>query len=519
MPSNNSQEHIRQRLFQNSALMMICQFVTTAAALIVVPFIIGHLGLDGYGMWESILAVSMLIAMFQTAIRGTLLWKISGAYGADNQLEVKRLVRLGVSATLTTCVLVIPLVWLGCHWVVQLINVPPEFAEVGAWILLGVVALVMFSGINETLGAAVSGYQRAGLTTVIQSVALMGRYLVAILGLLLGWQLWSLLAGLAAGFLIQAVGLYAAALKVCGRLSLLPAIPTRVEVKSMWCYAGFMMVGSVSSALRDQTDKVILAAFASPVWAGYYGIAARLAALVRLVCVFFYVPTTAAAGALHAAKDWAGVRRLYTSVITVMSVFCGAVALLVAALYDRILILWIGKTIPEVAPILFLLLFGSTVAIILAGTGSSLCKGIGRLEIETRYIILNLILNAILTVVLVVWVGAIGTVIASAASWAISSVVFVVLLHRMVDLPVAATRRAVSVLAIVITLAPVARLMLWYVPPSADRVSALISAIGFGAALILVYSVLVLALKIISVDVLRRACLRVRVAWHYSMRV
>jgi O-antigen/teichoic acid export membrane protein len=510
MPDNNSREHIRRRLYQNSAVTLACQLVTTVAALIIVPFIIGTLGIDGYGIWESVLAASMLIAMFQTAIRGTLLWKISGAYGANNERQVRRLVRLGVSATLTFCLPVIPLAWLGRDWVVQLINIPPEFTGVGAWILVGVVTLVMFSGINETLGAAVSGYQRAGLTTVIQSVAIMGRYLVAILALLLGWQLWSLLAGLAAGFLIQAIGLYAAASRVCGRLSLVPAIPTRGEVKSMSSYAAFMMVGSVSSALRDQTDKVILAAFASPVWAGYYGIAARLAALVRLVCGFFYVPTTAAAGALHAANDWAGVRRLYATVITVMSVFCGAVVVLVAALYDRILILWIGKTIPEVAPMLFLLLFGSTVAVVLTGTGSSVCKGIGRLEIETSYIVLNLVLNAILTVVLVVWIGAMGTVISSAASWAIGSVVFVALLHRMVDLPAAATRRAALVLAIVLFLAPVARLMLCYLPPSADRVQALISAAGFGAALILVYAVLVLALKIISVQTLRHSWLRVR---------
>ena len=61
--------------------------------------------------------------------------------------------------------------------------------------------------------------------------------------------------------------------------------------------------------------------------------------------------------------------------------------------------------IPEAAPIPSPLLGGNTVAVILTGPGTALCKGIGRVGIETVYVMINLTLNLTLTVLLVIWVG------------------------------------------------------------------------------------------------------------------
>ena len=148
---------------------------------------------------------------------------------------------------------------------------------------------------------------------------------------------------------------------------------------------------------------------------------------------------------------------------------------------------------------LFWMLFGSTFAVMLTGTGSSLCKGIGRVEIETIYILLSLILNVILKVVLVLSLGPIGTVISSALSWAIASVVFAVLLHRSIHLlPVEATRRVIPAMASVAILVALARLASFYLPPGPSRLNALISGAGFGAALMVGYCLLAVALGVIT---------------------
>ena len=106
----------------------------------------------------------------------------------------------------------------------------------------------------------------------------------------------------------------------------------------------------------------------------------------------------------------------------VFPVAAGLVSVLVLSLYDRLTVFWLGRSVPGIAPILFLVVAGNAIAVILTGSGTSICKGVGKLEIETIYVVTGLILNIILTITLVLAVGAIGTVIASTVSWSIGAV-------------------------------------------------------------------------------------------------
>ena len=71
----------------------------------------------------------------------------------------------------------------------------------------------------------------------------------------------------------------------------------------------------------------------------------------------------------------------------VMPFLGGAFVVLVASTYDRLLMIWIGQSIPQVGPILFILLAGNIIAIALTGVGTSLCRGMGKVSIETSYIV------------------------------------------------------------------------------------------------------------------------------------
>ena len=195
-------------------------------------------------------------------------------------------------------------------------------------------------------------------------------------------------------------------------------------------YSGLVTVGSVAAALRDQTDKVILASLASPAWVAYYGIAARLCGLVMEIISFFYLPILTAVGALNAMGDWDGVRRLYSRLMAIVSSLTGLVVVVVAGLADRLVVLWIGHPIPQVTILLWLLITGSASAAMLTGPGTAICRGCGRVEIETTYLAFNLVLNLVLTVSLVLLIGPIGTAVATGSTWALSSILFLFVLHK-----------------------------------------------------------------------------------------
>ena len=115
-------------------------------------------------------------------------------------------------------------------------------------------------------------------------------------------------------------------------------------------------------------------------------------------------------------------------------------------LSDPLILLWIGAPVPEAPTILRILAAGSLVAVAITGPGTAICKGIGRPDIELRYVVVSLLVNVVLTAGLVLTIGPIGTVAASSASWALGALYFAVLVHRALKLPRAPTRMAAATL-------------------------------------------------------------------------
>lgn len=493
-----SRTQIERQFLANSGLIIAARIITAALAFVTVPVLVSRFGVAGYGTWEALFALSSLASIFQAGVAGTVVWRVSHAFSQGDTDEIRRVARLGAGATWVVLALLWPVAWFLRGPIIQFLRVPPELQQVATDMLPFVVALVLLGGLCETLEGVVSGCQRTGLVNVIGAGAQILNYSVVILLTLFGAGLWSLVVGQAVGFVSRLAGAGAVAWSLSGPVSIVPLLPRRDDL-AMARYSGLLTVSSVAAVLRDQTDKVILASLASPSWVGYYGMAARLAALVMEILRPLYSPLLTAAGALNANGDWAGVARLYSRSMTMVSVLTGLVLVLVAGLADYLVILWIGYPIPEVTWLLWLLITGRAAAAVLTGPGTAICRGSGRAGIETTYLAVNLVLNVVLTVWLVLWIGPAGTAVATGASWALASLLFIVLLHRRLDLPTDASRRAG---ALALLAAGVAVAVYWTstaLGSPADRDQALWLVVLLGTAGGLVYAGLTFLFRLISV--------------------
>jgi O-antigen/teichoic acid export membrane protein len=478
---------LRVSLFKNSALMMACRVAAMLVSLVTVPFVIGKLGLIGYGSWEVLLSVSTITTIFQNTLGGTLLWRVSSAYGKGDQAEIRRLPRLGIAVTLAVFSVAFPAVLIARHFLVQLFHIPLELRPGAVVILPCIIGVAVLGGMNESLAAVLRGSQEAGYTSVIQTLAGFLNAGILLIGLSRGAGLWSLFTGYAAAALATGIGYYLRVSYRYGWFDIRPKLPTWQDVIVTRRYMGLLSFGFFSSLLRGETDKLVLAGFASPAWVGVYAVAARMSSLVMESSNFFYTPTIAATGAMNSRGDWQGVKNLYVSMAAVFPVAAGLMSVLVLSLYDRLTIFWLGRSVPGIAPILFLVVAGNAIAVILTGSGTSICKGLGKLEPESIYVLVSLILNIILTVVLVMTVGAIGTVIASTVSWAIGSVLFLVLMHRRFDFPLKGTYRSVGALLYVAAVVAGARFLIPAYGANPDRLQAFLSALKFGAPIAAIF--------------------------------
>lgn len=487
LTKHSTSRMLRVSLFKNSALIMACRVAAMLVSLVTVPFVIGKLGLVGYGSWEVLLSVSTITTIFQSTLGGTLLWRVSSAYGMGDMTEIRRLPRLGIAVSLAVFSVAFPAVVICRHFLVQLFHIPLELRPSAMVILPCIIGVAVLGGINESLAAVLRGSQEAGYTSVAQTLAGFMNAGVLLIGLSRGAGLWSLLAGYATTAFATGIGYYLRVSHLYGWFDIRPKLPTRQDVLTTRRYLGFLTIGSFSGLLRGETDKLVLAGFASPRWVGVYAVAARLSSLVMESCNFFYTPTIAATGVMNGRGDWQGVKSLYVTMAAVFPVAAGLVTVLVLSLYDRLTILWLGRSVPGIAPILFLVIAGNAFAVIVGGVGTCICRGLGKLELETTYVVVSLTLNIILTIVLVLSVGAIGTVIASTVSWAIGVVLFVVLLHRRFDLPLSGTYRSFGTLLFVALVVAGARVLIPSYTSDSNRISALMSAAKLGTIIACVF--------------------------------
>jgi O-antigen/teichoic acid export membrane protein len=469
--------------------------VSLAFSLVSIPFVIRTLGFQGYGTWEVLMAVAIITAIPQNVIGGTLLWKMSSAFGVGDVNEIIRLARLGVAATIGLSAIVLPPVWMLRGSLVHLLNISGQFQYAAEWILPCIVVLMLLGGINESLASVIGGCQSAGLLAVIQTMASILNASCVIGALLLGSGLWSLLIGFAVGFALTSIGFYVVASRICPGITLKPERPRTSDVRGVAKYASCFFLGTVSASLRTETDKIVLASFASPTWAGYYGIAARLAGLVVEAGNFFYVPTMAAVGAMYARNDRPGIWALYAKLMIVVPFAAGAVVVVVAGLPQHIMVLWIGRYVPEVYTILVILLCGYASAVILTGPGSCVCKAAGRIEIETAYVAVSLLLNLGLTIVLVASIGPFGTVIATAVSWTVGALIFTFLFHKRIDVGARHTLRAARCFIVFPIVIFAARVLPFLRAPHGGRTAMLIE---FPAAGLLVVALFAAAMVLIG---------------------
>jgi O-antigen/teichoic acid export membrane protein len=501
---------LRKQLFVNSGLLGISRLLSMGTSLVTVPVVLSRLGLGGYGGWEAMMAIAALVTVFQTTVNGTLVWKMSAAYGNGDAAGIRRLMGVGIAVVLGMFALITPLVWATRYQLVGLSNIPPLYRDAAVWVIPILVSQTTLGAAGETFAAVLIAHQRAGITTLIQTTALMANSGFVIVGLLHGWQVWSLLLGNTVGVVAAIAGQYLAVAKICGIASVQPHLPNWDEARPLLKYAGFLALGQISIALRDQTDKLVLASVGNTVWTAWFGLASRLSNLVLAICSFFYVPLVAAVAALAARGDWVGVRRIYADTMIVMPFLTGAFVVLVASSYDRLLTVWIGHAVPQVGPILFILLTGNITAVVLTGVGSSLCKGIGKVSLETIYIVICVVANVVLKLVLTPWLGPIGTVLSSAGSWALGSIIFVIMLHQAVELPNTALRATAMLPMMAITIL-ITREAATFMPASTTRWHAALAGAEIGLFSIVLFVVLLAATRILPWATLRRVGAELRV--------
>lgn len=421
-------------MLNNSIGILCARLLAIATTFLVVPVLLGQLGISGFGALETLTAIAATCNLLPSIICGVVLRQSAEAFGAGAPDVAVELARKGITAVLICLILSLPIIFIFQHEVVVLFGFPLELQRPAIQAVAVVIGITLLIATNEVLAAFLSAQHKSGQATFIIAIAQsVGNIILAVcVSLKLG--LFSLPAGLAFNWLTGFVLLWFACRRANVKFSFRLSLPhCRLPVGTRR-YGIFLTTGTVALYSRDSLDKLIMGVTSTSDWAGFLGIASRLASPVSVACTLFYIPTIATSAALFARRDWIQINQLYLRTTHFIVTFAGCIGLFIYAIHEPLLKAWLGKCIPEVSEILAWLLTCNVVALMLTGATSSICKGVRMLQPELVYIGGSLLLNILLKLILVGRMGPIGTTAASSLSWSAAAVLFVYLAGQSQDM-------------------------------------------------------------------------------------
>jgi len=169
-------------------------------------------------------------------------------------------------------------------------------------------------------------------------------------------------------------------------------------LRSVWKFAGGMLVLAVLSLLLTQMDKLILSKLLSLEQFGYYSLAATVANLLYMVVMPISQAYYPHFSALLVQKDVEGLAHSYHKAAQLVSVVAGSLAFLLIAFGDHVVFLWTHDLAlaQRISPLVSVLALGTLLnGLLWIPHQMLLAHGITRIAVRTNLVAILVVLPAL----------------------------------------------------------------------------------------------------------------------------
>lgn len=351
--------------------------VIAPVPFLLTPFLLRHLGTQGFGAWAVFLSINSLTSLADIGVMGTLTKHVSEHYTRQDYANLNRIVNAGVLVFLAIALLAVVLSNLAAGFVVSAFfrNVPASRMPLEYLFRLLTISIAL-NLLTYPFSSVISGLQRLdivnGLWALNTILTASGVALFVMLGL--GIE------GLVFAIVLTSVTLFSLTVAVARHL--VPELRLELtsvhwgDIKALASFSTQIYVTQIATAVYIHTEKLLLAHFAGLTPAGWYDIANDLAMKIRNVPALLITPVMPAASELHARQDFARSEQLYYRAQKYLAFVGMGIFTIVAVTANRFVELWLGPGFTGTARALIVLtgvqignLVGAPALLILIGRG------------------------------------------------------------------------------------------------------------------------------------------------------
>jgi O-antigen/teichoic acid export membrane protein len=382
--------------------------VALAVGFVLAPLLLRHLGVDRFGFWSLIWAITGSLALVDLRIGAAIT-----RYAADawTRGEVARLSRLATTGL--AFYIVLGLVEVAGALALLILptrapfELPAAVAVEGGPALALAVAVFALNSAGSVFVGVLQGLQRFDLTALVAvaGTCLRAAGVLAVLGLGGGLRELVLVEGAIA--LFQGLLSYFQTRRLLPELRLVPSGVVGAVFKELGAFGLKLQVAHLAFLASFHGDKLLLSFFLGLPAVAFYDLGSKVAYLMRGFPLLLVSAVGPEASALAAGGNRARLWALYLKG-TAYLVAAGTPLLVFTVVgAGPILRVWLGSELPEARQAIQVLAVGYY-ANLLSGMAYTVAVGIGKPELEMRRSLLVTVLNLVLSACLIPLIGFVG---------------------------------------------------------------------------------------------------------------
>lgn len=401
-----------------------------ALGIFMTPYILLHLGTEGYAAWALINIIISYTNLIDTGIDTSFVKYIAQFYARNENHNLNYLINTGLNFYgITGLIIFLIAIWGGAS-VLKFLNVPSNLLKETTTVLYISVFALICNNLGSVFNAIPMGLQRIDISTKLK----MGLSLPLLTGTIVALELGYGLLGLVINTTIWSITHNCIAIIIAYHL--LPELKisfkyTKKEfLKEMFQYGSKLHASRIASMVNFHFDKLLISKFSSIDLISFYEIGSKILVNLRSIFLSMIQVIMPAVSELNAKGETQKIKTLYlrtTKYLVLFSLPCFAISVSVAHI---IVEAWIGPGFDLSALVLRILaigyfsnLFGATISFVVQGAGKP--------EIQMRAAFLSLTLNITLSIILFFFFGFNGVMLGTSCAMTITLIYYLVQFNRI----------------------------------------------------------------------------------------
>lgn len=417
-------------IVKNAVFNVLAFLVNLAVSIVLIPVMLQHLGVAGFGVWALVRAFVGYAALGDLGLTSAVtkyVAEYSTMHRADDMGKVLKSAFV-LYLMIMLAVLVVAFLLKG-----PILNV--FFAGGGVpsdevtFVLYGSLIIFAVNTVFSIVPSALNGLQRMDLTNSVIAVHTLingvGMYAAMVNGWGLRGIVWANAAAAVTGLIMNSF-LF---LRYCPFPAIVKARIAINDLRALFAFSKNVFVVSLATSIHQHLDKFLLSSFLTIRTVAAYEVGSRVVQQARQIPVLMLTPLLPAASELQAQEQTERVKELYLRSLKYLVVLSVPMLGCLGLFAPDVIEVWIGNADALIVPTLQILLVSNFINV-LTGPGFFIAIGIGSARIPMYSALVGLSLNVVLSVILLQWFGYFGAVFGSFGALTIASIYFLVMVHR-----------------------------------------------------------------------------------------